>query len=81
VLKTLLPHCENVITVSVRENPRSISAEALMSLAKPYCENCFNAKDYDEAIKKAVELSGRTPIFVFGSLYLASAIRNKLFNI
>ena len=81
VLKTLLPHCENVITVSVRENPRSISAEALMSLAKPYCENCFNAKDYDEAIKKAVELSGRNPIFVFGSLYLASAIRNKLFNI
>ncbi|MBE6769932.1 MAG: bifunctional folylpolyglutamate synthase/dihydrofolate synthase [Ruminococcaceae bacterium] len=81
VLKTLLPHCENVITVTVRENPRSISAEALMSHAKPHCKNCFTAKDYDEAIKKAVALSGGKPVFVFGSLYLASAIRNKLFNI
>lgn len=81
VLKTLLPHCENVITVTVEENPRSISAEALMSLAKPYCENRFTAKDYDDAVLKAVRLSGGKPIFVFGSLYLASAIRNKLFNI
>lgn len=81
VLKTLLPHCENAVTVTVRENPRSISAEALMSLAKPYCKNCFTAEDYDEAIKKAVALSGGKPVFVFGSLYLASAIRNKLFKI
>ncbi len=81
VLKTLLPNCKNVITVTVSENPRSISAEALMSLARPYCENCFIAENYDDAIEKAVRLSEGKPVFVFGSLYLASAIRNKLLNI
>ena len=80
-LKITLPHCKNVITVTVKENPRAISAEALASLAKPYCQNCFTASDYGEAIRKAVALSEGNPVFVFGSLYLASAIRNKLFNI
>ena len=81
VLKITLPHCKNVITVTVKENPRSISAQDLLNLARPYCENGFAAENYDEAIEKAVALSKGDPIFVFGSLYLASAIREKLFKI
>ncbi len=80
-LKITLPHCKNVITVTVKENPRSISAQDLLSLARPFCENGFVAENYDEAIEKAVALSKGNPIFVFGSLYLASAVREKLFKI
>lgn len=81
VLKLTLPHCKNVITVTVRENPRSISAKDLCELAKAHCRRCFDAEDYDGAIAKALELSKGEPVFVFGSLYLASAIRQKLFEI
>lgn len=80
-LKITLPHCKNVIGVTVKENPRSISAQDLIALAKPFCDNCFAAENYDEAIAKAIDLSKGKPIFVFGSLYLASAIRKKLFEI
>lgn len=81
VLGLALPHCKNVVTVTVKENPRSISAEELCTLAKRRCENSFIAKDYDDAVLKAVQLSKGEPVFVFGSLYLASAIREKLFEI
>ena len=79
-LSIALPHCKNVITVTVKENSRSISAQELCALAKKYCANCVAIQDYDDAVKKAKQLSSGQALFVFGSLYLASAIREKLLN-
>ena len=76
-LKTTLAFCKNVIAVEVSGMPRSLKAEQLKEKAEKYC-NCFTATDYETAIRKAVELSNGEPIFVFGSLYLAAAIRPRL---
>ena len=76
-LKTTLGFCKNAIAVEVVGMPRSLKAEQLKEKAEKYC-NCFTATDYKTAIQKAIELSGGEPIFVFGSLYLAAAIRPYL---
>lgn len=77
-LSILIPHCKNTVTVKVKENPRAMSEAELLKITSKYCKNSFSADDYDEAIVKARKLSNGEPIFVFGSLYLASAIREKL---
>lgn len=78
-LKEVLPFCRSLITVTVKENPRTISAEGLRDLAADYCDEVIAAPDYDAAISLAKEKSnGNKPIFVFGSLYLAGALRDKL---
>lgn len=76
VLKLTLPYCKNAVAVAVENMPRSLSAEELMYLANKYCP-CDTAEDYDEAISKVSE---EETVFVFGSLYLASAIREKIKN-
>ena len=78
-LSIVLPHCKNVITVRVKENPRSMGEKELCALAQRYCKNSLAADNYDEAVLKAKALSKGEPIFIFGSLYLAGAIREKLF--
>ncbi len=80
-LKQVLKYCRKVITVTVKENPRAISAEELESLAAPYCNECTVAPDYDAAISAALsEREKGYPVFVIGSLYLAGAIRPKLIS-
>lgn len=76
-LKTTLSCCENAVAVEVRGMPRSLSAEELCETANKYCKATM-ARSYTEAIEKARFLSGQKPIFVFGSLYLASEIRKIL---
>lgn len=76
-LKTTLSYCKNAVAVEVMGMPRSLSSEELCETADKYCKTTI-AKSYSEAIEKAKTLSGGKPIFVFGSLYLASAIRNIL---
>ncbi len=76
-LKTTLKFCKTVIATEVIGMPRSLKAEQLKDLAKVYCD-CVVANDYDTAIRKAIDLSFGEPIFVFGSLYLAAAIRPYL---
>ncbi len=78
-LKKILPFCSSVITVTVKENKRSISAAELCLLAKKYCKDTEAASSYDEALAKAKEKTqGEKPLFICGSLYLAAAIREKL---
>lgn len=78
-LQKILPYCSSAITVTVEENKRSISAKELADLAKKYCDDVISAESYDDALAIANEKSaGEKPIFVCGSLYLASAIREKL---
>ncbi len=71
-LALTLPHLERVITIKV-DNPRSLKAEELAAKAKNYCADVTVA----DSLEQALELAGReTPVFIFGSLYLASSIRS-----
>lgn len=77
VLSKTLPHLKNVICVTPAV-PRSLPKEELVITAQKYCDNVFAANTLDDAIKHAKELCDNKPIFVFGSLYLASQIRPLL---
>jgi len=79
-LQIVLPFCENVIAVSVESNPRSMSTSELSIIAADYCSNVFSENDYIKAINLAFKLSNGTPILIFGSLYLASDIRQLVIN-
>ncbi len=74
VLKLTLPYCKNAVLVEVENLPRTIMVEELKEKAEKYCP-CVIAKDYDDAIDK---ISKEDTVFVFGSLYLAAALREKL---
>jgi folylpolyglutamate synthase/dihydropteroate synthase len=76
VLAKTLRFCKKAVAVEVEGMPRSLKAEELKQKAKKYCETEI-AQNYQEAIEKA---KGEDVIFVFGSLYLASAMREKLKN-
>ncbi len=78
LLYKTLPLCKNVVCVSVSGNPRSLSANELSRVAQMYCKNVFTVEGYSQAIDKARCLAGENSIFIFGSLYLASAIRPLL---
>lgn len=76
VLKQTLPYCKRAVAVGIKDFARSLAADELKVLAQKYCPTEI-AATYDDAIQKVVE---DEVIFVFGSLYLASAIRPKLKN-
>lgn len=76
VLKTVLPYCDNAVAVEVENMPRSLTYNELKNLAEKYCP-CITAKNYNEAIQL---ISKQDTVIVFGSLYLASAIRTQLKN-
>lgn len=77
-LKVTLPFVKKVITVTVKENKRTMSAEDLKILAEKYCKDVKTAENYKEAIKEASKEN--VPIFVFGSLYLAGGLRDDLIS-
>lgn len=79
VIEKTLPFCKNVVCVAPNA-PRALSAEILCGEAKMFCDNCFTESSVKQAIIKAQELSHGAPIFIFGSLYLASQIRPFLTN-
>ena len=79
-LKTTLPFVKKVITVTVNENSRTISANDLADLAKKYCEDVLVAHSYKNAIEIACKDLKDGPLFVFGSLYLAGGIRDDLIS-
>lgn len=76
-LRQTLKHCKNAVVVEIKNQPRSLSLEKIYSMASKYTKS-YKATDYDEAILLAKELSKGEPIFIFGSLYLAAGIREKL---
>ncbi len=76
-LKSTLSYCKGAVAVSVKGIPRSLSAKELCCSASKYCE-CVEVDDYALAIETAEKISSGEPIFVFGSLYLASALRDEL---
>ena len=76
-LKATLPLCKNAVVVEIENTPRTLSLEEIFESASKYCET-QKAKDYKSAIEIAKQKSNKNPIFVFGSLYLASGIRPYL---
>lgn len=75
VLKITLPLCSKVICVSVADMPRALDAQSLYSVAQKYCDNAVCADSYEDAVALVGKNSN---LFVFGSLYLASGIRELL---
>lgn len=76
-LRSTLKYCKTAIAVEVNGMPRSLKAIELKKIAEKFC-NTITAKDYETAIENALAKSEGGPIFVFGSLYLAAAIRPYL---
>lgn len=73
VLKTVLKYCKSAVCVTVEGNPRSMTGEELYQIAGKYCHSeCVDSLD------SAIEKIQKQDTVVFGSLYLASAIRKKL---
>lgn len=79
VLNKTLKHCRSAVAVTVANMPRSLDCESLAAAAGEFCP-CLTADNYETAVSKAVSKAGKDPIFVFGSLYLASGIRDLLFE-
>ena len=77
VLAKTLPFCKNVVCVKP-DIPRALEAENLATVSKRYCKNVFLVDSLQDAVKLAKNKSEDNPIFVFGSLYLASEIRPLL---
>lgn len=77
VLGKVLPKVKTAVAVRVEGMPRSLDEKTLCMAASQYC-SCVTAERYDEALEKAEELSAGGGIVIFGSLYLASGIREKL---
>ena len=77
VLETTLPLCRAAVAVTVENMPRSLDGKTLAAAANEYCPTVA-AENYDKAIKMTSEIADGDPVFVFGSLYLAGGIREKL---
>ncbi len=76
VLAKTLPYCKDMIAVEVLNFPRALKQTELKEKALKYCP-CDTANSYLESIEKAKDSD---VIFVYGSLYLASAMREILKN-
>lgn len=73
VLEKLLPLCKMAVAVRCANVVRALGEEELCDIANNYC-NCETAKTFEEALGKAVKTNADITV-VFGSLYLAAAIR------
>lgn len=80
VMGILAPLCQKIITVTVEENPRSVSADELKTTAEEFCTDVTAAENYTAAL--ALTENDNT-VVISGSLYLASGIRDaalKFYN-
>lgn len=79
VLFHTLKHCKSVVCVTPNSLPRALKGAELMKEAKEYCSDVICANTILEGLEMAKVKTGNDPIFIFGSLYLASNIRNLIF--
>ncbi len=77
VVSMLAPLCKKIITVTVADNIRAITADELKNIASRYCSNVFAARNYTEALELT---RGEDTVFIVGSLYLASSMRSLAAN-
>lgn len=80
-LSCVAPLCSKITACSVADNPRTMSADELCSLASKYCGNCTAVECAEDAVNLALsQLSDYDCLLVCGSLYLAGEVRMKLIN-
>ena len=61
------------------ENPRALDPKVLADLVRPYCQETEAFESYDAAISFAMEgLLPEDALFICGSLYLATSMREKM---
>lgn len=78
-LSYVAPLCSSIITVSVADNPRSMSAQGLAQAAEKYCAHVTAEENALEAVKFAAkQLDKYDCLLVCGSLYLAGEVRDEL---
>lgn len=78
VLSELLPYFDNAVTVKPN-NPRALGASELADIVKSFGVNVLAASDSNDAYNKAMSLTDSNgAIVIFGSLYLASDMRQRL---
>lgn len=75
VLSLTLKHCKSVVCVTPNDLPRALTGEELMKEAKEYCSDVISVDTVTEGLEIAKEKAKNEPIFIFGSLYLASNVR------
>ena len=75
VLSLTLKHCKSVVCVAPNDLPRALKGEELIKEAKKYCSDATFESGVLEGLGKAKEKAKNGPIFIFGSLYLASNVR------
>ena len=73
VLQMMAPYCARMIVTTV-PNPRSYPAEEFAGLARSVCPRVTVCPDCQDAARLALA-EGGNGVLVFGSLYLASAVR------
>lgn len=74
VLRMMAPYCTRMIITTV-PNPRSCPAEEFAELARGVCRDITICPNCEEAARLALATAGEHGMLVFGSLYLASAVR------
>ena len=79
VLFHTLKHCKSVVCVTPNNLPRALKGAELMKEAKEYCSDVICANTILEGLEMAKVKTGTDTIVIFGSLYLASNIRNLIF--
>jgi len=75
ILKITLPYFDSIIVTQI-DNPRCMSSTELGTLAKKYCKTVTVCADTKKAIEQS--FNKNKTCFAFGSLYFASAVREKL---
>lgn len=75
VLRRMAPFCRRMIVTSV-PNPRAHTPEELAAIAAEFGPEVTVCPDNDEAVRLALRQGGG--VLIFGSLYLASAVRPLL---
>lgn len=74
VLRMMAPYCARMIVTTV-PSPRSFSAEEFADLARQVCPDVAVCPDCEAAARLALAADDGQGVLVFGSLYLASAVR------
>lgn len=77
-LEKIAPCLDRIITVEVKSNSRSLTAQELKQKAQKYCNNVTAAADYESALRQS--LAGNSTVLICGSLFLASEIRELAIN-
>ncbi len=70
--------CKCIITIPV-DNPRAIDEVSLANVAREYCNEVYPMSDYDEALRKALDIAGENgAVIICGSFYMASDMRKNV---